>query len=71
MIAFTALLVVSTLVGGMMLFSFGFAPMVFSASPAQDAGRFIRAAFPWCYLFMIATAGVGDAIPGKVDSALY
>ncbi len=45
-----------------MLYSFGFAPMVFSIMPADDAGRFIPAAFPWYYLFVIATAGVGGAI---------
>ena len=62
MIEFAALLLVSTLFGGMMLYSFGFAPMVFSTLPAEDAGRFIRAAFPWYYLFVIATAGVAGAI---------
>lgn len=62
MIEFAALLLVSTLFGGMMLYSFGFAPMVFNALPAEDAGRFIRAAFPWYYLFVIATAGLGGAI---------
>lgn len=62
MIEFAALLLVSTLFGGMMLYSFGFAPMVFSALPAEDAGRFIRAVFPWYYLFVIATAGLGGAI---------
>lgn len=62
MTEFAALLLVSTLFGGMMLYSFGFAPIVFSALPAQDAGRFLRAAFPWYYLFVIATAGIGGAI---------
>ena len=62
MIEFAALLFVSTLFGGVMLYSFGFAPMAFSALPAEEAGRFIRAAFPWYYLFVIATAGVGGAI---------
>lgn len=62
MIEFAALLLVSTLFGGMMLYSFGFAPMVFNALPAEDAGRFIRAAFRWYYLFVIATAGLGGAI---------
>ena len=62
MFVFTALILVSTLFGGMMLYSFGFAPMVFSALPAEHAGRFIRAAFPWYYLFVIATAGFGGAI---------
>jgi hypothetical protein len=45
MIEFAALLLISMLFGGMTLYSFGFAPMVFSAMPADDAGRFIRAAF--------------------------
>ena len=62
MIEFAALLLVATLFGGMMLYSFGFAPIVFSALPAEDAGRFIRAAFPWYYLFVIATAGFGGLI---------
>ncbi len=62
MIEFAALLLVSTLFGGMMLYSFGFAPMVFSALPAEAAGHFIRAAFSWYYLFVIATAGFSGAI---------
>lgn len=62
MIDFAALLLVATLFGGMMLYSFGFAPMVFSALPAEDAGRFIRAAFPWYYLFVTVTAAAGGAI---------
>src|SRR5208337_2641487 len=68
MIEFAALLLISTLFGGMMLYSFGFAPMVFSVMPAGDAGRFMRAAFPWYYLFVIATAGVGGAILLLQDS---
>ena len=68
MIEFAALLLVSTLFGGMMLYSFGFAPMVFSALPAEDAGRFIRAAFPWYYLFVIVTAGIGGAILLRLNS---
>jgi hypothetical protein len=62
LLEFAALLLVSTLFGGMMLYSFGFAPMVFRAMPAEEAGRFIRAVFPWYYLFVIAIAGLGGAI---------
>jgi len=62
MIEFAALLLISTLFGGMVLYSFGFAPMVFSALPAEHAGHFIRAAFPWYYLFVATTAGIGGAI---------
>jgi len=68
MIEFAALLFVSTLFGGMMIYSFGFALMVFSALPAEEAGRFIRAAFPWYYLFVIATAGAGGAILSLTNS---
>jgi hypothetical protein len=46
-IEFAALLLVSTLFGGMMLYSFGFAPMVFRFLPAEDASRCIRVAYPW------------------------
>ena len=67
MIEFSALLLVSTLFGGMMLYSFGFAPMVFRAMPAEEAGRFIRAVFPWYYLFVIAVAGLGGAILSLLD----
>jgi hypothetical protein len=61
-IEFAAFLLVATLFGGMMLYSFGFAPLVFSALPAEDAGPFIRAAFPWYYLFVIVTAVFSGAI---------
>ena len=46
----------------MILYFFGFAPMVFRAMPAEEAGRFIRAAFPWYYLFVIFTAGLAGVI---------
>ena len=47
MIEFAALLLISALFGGMAIYSFGFAPMVFKTLPTQDGGRFIRAVFPW------------------------
>ena len=53
---------VSTLFSGMTLYSFVFAPIFFSALPTEDAGRCIRAAFPWYYLSVIATAGFDGAI---------
>jgi len=62
MMEFVSLLLVSTLFGGMVLYSFGFAPLVFSTLPAEQAGRFIRTAFPWYYLFVILTAGCGGLI---------
>ncbi len=62
MIEFSTLLLVSMLFGGMLLYSFGFAPIVFSTLPAENAGRVIRAAFPWYYLFIISVAGLGGAL---------
>jgi hypothetical protein len=51
-----ALLLTALLFGGMILFSFGFAPFLFrELSPAQ-AGPLIRAAFPHYYAFVIAGA---------------
>jgi Domain of unknown function (DUF4149) len=51
-----ALLATSLLFGGMTLYSFGFAPLVFSALPANDAGMLLRRAFPHYYLFVLITA---------------
>lgn len=36
--------------------------MVFGNLPAEDAGGLIRIVFPWYYLFIIATAGLGGLI---------
>ena len=46
------------LLGGMVLFSFVIAPLVFIQLPTDIAGRFIRAIFPWYYLYVITTAAV-------------
>jgi hypothetical protein len=62
MTEFAALLLVSTLFGGMMLYWFGFAPILFSALPTEDVGLVIRAIFSAYYLLVIVTAGLGGAI---------
>jgi Domain of unknown function (DUF4149) len=56
MISIAALLATSLLFGGMTLYSFGFAPLVFSALPAEVAGKLLRRAFPHRYLFVLVTA---------------
>jgi Domain of unknown function (DUF4149) len=61
-ISIAALLVTSLLFGGMTLYSFGFAPMVFSALPADVAGGLLRKAFPHYYLFVLVTAVAGAAL---------
>ncbi len=52
-----ALLLSSLLFGGMIIYSFGFAPLVFSALPMDVAGKLLRHTFPNYYLFVIMTAG--------------
>ena len=42
----------------MTLYSFGFAAFLFTALPAKTAAEALRRAFPWFYLFVIATAAV-------------
>jgi len=63
-----ALLVTALLFGGMTLYSFGFAAFVFSALPAQAAGPLIRKAFPWFYLFVMATSAVAAALAASGDT---
>jgi hypothetical protein len=73
MIEYLALLATATLFGGMLLFSFGVAPFVFRSFPAEEAGRVIRLAFPWYYLFVIAVAVVAAVllvVAGHERSAL-
>jgi hypothetical protein len=53
-----AVLATALLFGGMTLYSFGFAALLFSVLPSQTAGATLRRAFPWFYIFVIATAVV-------------
>jgi hypothetical protein len=51
-----AILVTALLIGGMTLYSFGFAAFLFRALPAPFARATLRLAFPRFYLFFVATA---------------
>ncbi|MCR9085922.1 MAG: DUF4149 domain-containing protein [Rhodobacteraceae bacterium] len=62
-----ALFLSALLFGGMALYSFGFAPLVFSQLPGDQAGRFIRGAFRWYYLFVLGVAVVAGAVLAAVD----
>jgi uncharacterized membrane protein YhaH (DUF805 family) len=64
---FLGLLATSTLFGGMMLYSFGFAPLVFKTLAVDDAGRMLRRAFPWYYLFVLGSAAAAAALTISVD----
>ena len=57
-----ALLLTALLFGGMTLFAFAFAAFLFTALPHDTARAVIRAAFPWFYLFVMATAGVAAVL---------
>lgn len=66
---FLSLLASATLFGGMMLFSFGFAPLVFKTLDVGEAGRMLRQAFPWYYLFVLVIAALGAALMLSVDQS--
>ena len=53
-----AVLSTALLFGGMTLYSFGFAAFLFTALPAKTAGETLRRAFPWFYVFVMATAAL-------------
>ncbi len=57
-----ALFLTALLFGGMVLYSFGLAPLVFSQLPATTAGKVLRAAFPRYYLFVIVAA-IAASVP--------
>jgi hypothetical protein len=62
-----ALLTTALLFGGMVLYSFGFAAVLFAALPPDTAGATIRRAFPHFYLFVLACAAVGAALVWPYD----
>jgi hypothetical protein len=62
-----ALLSTALLFGGMTLYSFGFAPMVFSALKADVAGGLLRKAFPHYYLFVLVVAAAAAGALSTLD----
>lgn len=66
---FVALMLTATLFGGMMLYSFGFAALVFKIMPAERAGETLRKAFPYYYLFTIFAAAVAAFAVVMIDGA--
>jgi prepilin signal peptidase PulO-like enzyme (type II secretory pathway) len=63
-----ALLLTALLFGGMVLFSFGFAAVLFSALPMDMARLTLRKTFPHFYLFVILTAAAGAAALATRDN---
>jgi len=64
-----AVLATALLFGGMTLYSFGFAAFLFKALPAPAAGAVLRKAFPWFYLFVIATSSLAALLWWPHDAA--
>ena len=64
-----AILTTALLFGGMTLYSFGFAAFLFKALPASAAGAALRLAFPWFYLFVVATAALATLMWWSHDIA--
>jgi hypothetical protein len=62
-----ALYALALLLGGMVFFSAVVAPLVFMRLPADHAGRFIRALFPFYYLFVLVSAALGACSMAWVD----
>lgn len=62
-----SVLVTALLFGGMVLYSFGFAAFVFTALPADLAGKTIRKAFPHFYVFVMVTGLVAGLLLWSID----
>jgi hypothetical protein len=67
MLRILALLSTAALFGGMLAYSFGFAPIMFKTLPPDAAGRTLRQAFPWYYLAVIALAAASAALLFALD----
>ena len=67
MLTHAALLATAFLLGGMAIFSFGFAAFLFTALPVDLARLTIRKAFPHFYLFVIIIAMVAAVLIGARD----
>ena len=52
-------LIVSSLLGSMLFFSFVLAPLIFIKLSPEIAGKFIRSLFPWYYFVIIICAFSG------------
>ncbi|MEM8981148.1 MAG: DUF4149 domain-containing protein [Pseudomonadota bacterium] len=62
-----SLLLTSVLFGGMCLFSFGFAMLMFKIFEPKEARRAIRESFPPYYLFVIASSALAALFAALVS----
>jgi hypothetical protein len=64
-----AVLLTALLFGGMSLYSFGLAALLFTALPPKTAGEVLRRAFPWFYAFVIVTSAAAALLWWSRDVA--
>jgi hypothetical protein len=69
MMSLLAVLCTALLFGGMTLYSFGFAAFLFAALPANTARAALRQAFPWFYVFVLATSVTSAVLWWQRDGA--
>lgn len=62
-----ALLLTATLFGGMVFFSFGFAPVLFAQLPMEKVRPLLRGTFPYYYAAIILLSSLSTAATGLVD----
>lgn len=59
------------LFGGILAFSALFAPLVFTKLPMEQAGPFIRAVFPWYYLYVIVFGFLSAIFAGLAGADIW
>lgn len=64
-----ALLLSATLFGGMVFFSFGFAPVLFAQLPMDRVRPLLRGTFPYYYLAVIALSALTAVVAAAVSPA--
>lgn len=62
-----AVLLGATLFGGMVFFSFGFAPVLFAQLPLERVRPLLRGTFPYYYLVIIGLSGLCTFAAASVD----
>lgn len=55
-----SILLVALLAGSMLFFSFVMAPLIFIKLESREAGKLVRAVFPWYYLLIIVLSLLGS-----------
>ncbi|WP_428484041.1 DUF4149 domain-containing protein [Rhodopila sp.] len=65
-----ALFALALLLGGMVFFAAVIAPLVFTRLPAPQAGGFIRAVFPFYYLYVFLTSAVAALALAPLPAAV-